>query len=126
MTTTPQNVDEYIASFPKETQLVLEQVRETIKKTAPEAEEVISYAIPTFKLNGKALIHYAGYKNHIGLYPAPEGDEAFNNTIAGYKSGQSTIQFPLDKPMPLDLITQITKLRLVANSQKLAAKKKMA
>lgn len=124
MTTKPQNVDEYIAGFPKETQKALEDIRKTIKKTAPEAEEMISYAISAFKLNGKGLIHYAGNKNHIGLYPTPAGDEEFQKELSAYKSGKSTIQFLLSKPMPLDLITKIAKFRIAEISQKLKVKKK--
>ncbi len=123
MTTKPQNVDEYISGFPKETQKALEEVRITIKKAAPEAEEMISYAIAAFKLNGKGLIYYAGNKNHIGLYPTPAGDDEFKKEISIYKSGKSTIQFPLSKPIPLDLVTKIAKFRIAENSQKLKVKK---
>lgn len=124
MATKAQNVDEYITGFPQETQKALEDVRATIKKAAPEAEEMISYAIAAFKLNGRGLIHYAGNKNHIGLYPVPAGDDEFRKEISVYKSGKSTIQFPLSKPMPLDLITKIAKFRIAENSQKLKVKKK--
>jgi uncharacterized protein YdhG (YjbR/CyaY superfamily) len=118
MSAKPQTIDEYIGGFPIATQKILEEVRTIIKKAAPEATEMISYAILAFKLNGKGLIHYAGYKNHIGLYPTPKGDETFREEIAPYKSGKSTIQFPLDKRMPSALITKIIKFRIAENSEK--------
>ena len=122
MTNKPQSVGDYISAFPKEIRNILEEVRATIKKAAPEAEEMISYAIPAFKLNGKGLIYYAGYKNHIGLYPSPKGDESFQKEIAAYKSGKSTLQFPVDKPMPLDLITRIVRFRIAENAEKVKKK----
>ena len=122
-TTKSDNIDEYIAGFPKETQKVLEQIRATIKKAAPDAEETISYAIPTFILKGQYLIYFAGYKNHIGLYPAPRENEAFKKELSVYKGGKGTIQFPLDKPMPLDLITKIVKFRVQKNLEQTRKKK---
>ena len=118
----PQNVDEYIASFPEETQKLLEQVRATIRKVAPMAEEKISYAMPTFVLNGN-LIHFAGYKNHIGLYPAPQGIDAFKEELSAYKGAKGSVQFPLNKPMPLDLISRITAYRVKQNLEKPKKKK---
>ena len=118
MTTKPNNIDEYIAGFPKETQKVLKQIRATIKKAAPGAEETISYAIPTFKLNGHYVIYFAGYKNHISLYPAPRGNELFKKELSDYKGGKGTIQFPLDKPLPLNLITRIVKFKLKENLER--------
>jgi uncharacterized protein YdhG (YjbR/CyaY superfamily) len=109
------SIDEYIAGFPKETQKILEQIRATIKNTAPDAEETISYAIPTFTLNKTYLVYFAGYKNHVSLYPAPTGNETFEKEIAAYKSGKGTVQFPLNKPLPLNLITKIIKYRLKEN-----------
>ena len=109
------SIDEYIAGFPKETQKILEQVRATIKSTVPDAEETISYAIPAFTLNKTYLVYFAGYKNHISLYPAPTGNEAFEKEIAAYKSGKGTVQFPLNKPLPLNLITKVIKYRLKEN-----------
>ena len=109
------SIDEYIAGFPKETQKILEQVRATIKNTVPDAEETISYAIPAFTLNKTYLVYFAGYKHHISLYPAPTGNEAFEKEIAAYKSGKGTVQFPLNKPLPLDLITKVIKYRLKEN-----------
>ena len=111
----PKDIDEYIAGFPKETQKILEQIRATIKKAAPGAEETISYAIPAFTLKGRYLVYFAGYKNHISLYPAPRGNEAFKKELSVYKGGKGTVQFPLDKPMPLKLITKIVKFRIKKN-----------
>lgn len=117
------NIDEYIASFPKETQQLLELVRAAIQKAAPDATEAISYAIPTFKLNGN-LVHFAAFANHIGFYPAPTGSEAFKKELFVYKTGKGSVQFPIDKPMPLDLITRIVKFRVKENLEKAKAKKK--
>ena len=117
-TAKPDNIDAYIAGFPKDTQKILEQIRATIKKAAPDAEETISYAMPTFKLKGSALIYFAGYKNHISLYPAPRGNEAFKEELSAYKGGKGTVQFPLNKPMPFDLITKIVKFRVKENLEK--------
>ncbi|MGZ5219125.1 MAG: iron chaperone [Chitinophagaceae bacterium] len=111
----PASIDDYIAGFPKETQTVLNQVRDTIKNAVPEAEETISYAIPAFILNKTYLVYFAGYKHHISLYPAPKGNEAFEKEIAGYRSGKGTIQFPLDKPLPLALVTKIVRYNLKEN-----------
>ena len=104
-------IDEYIAGFPKEVQKILQQVRATIKKAAPAATEKISYAIPTFFLN-KNLVHFAAFKNHIGFYPTPTGSEAFKKELALYKSGKGSAQFPIDQPMPLDLIAKIVQYRI--------------
>lgn len=111
----PVSIDEYIAGFPKETQKVLEQVRAIIKNTAPDTEETISYAIPTFTMNKKYLIYFAGYKNHLSLYPAPTGNAYFEKEIKPYRSGKGTVQFPLDKPLPIDLIKRIVKYRMNEN-----------
>jgi uncharacterized protein YdhG (YjbR/CyaY superfamily) len=118
ITSKPKTIDEYIAGFPETIQAVLEQVRQTIKKAAPNAEEKISYAIPTFKLNGN-LVHFAAFKNHIGFYALPSGNEAFQEELSAYKSGKGSIQFPLDKPMPLDLITKIVNFRVKENLEKI-------
>lgn len=112
------SIDEYIAGFPTETQKVLEQVRAIIKKEAPDAEETISYAIPAFNLNKHNLVYFAGYKNHVSLYPVPKGSEAFEKEISKHKSGKGTMQFPLDKPLPLGLITKIVKYRIKENENK--------
>jgi uncharacterized protein YdhG (YjbR/CyaY superfamily) len=110
-----KNTDDYIASFPLETQVILTEVRSTIQKAAPDAEESISYAMPTFKLNGKPLVYFAGYKNHIGFYATPTGHEAFEKELSVYKQGKGSVQFPINEPMPLDLIARITKFRVEEN-----------
>ncbi|MFP5436513.1 MAG: iron chaperone [Bacteroidia bacterium] len=107
-----KTVDEYIAQFPKEIQQALKQVREVIIATCPEAVESISYAMPAYKLNGKPLAYFAGYKNHIGFYATPNGHEAFKEALAKYKQGKGSIQFPLTEPMPLELIKQIVLFRI--------------
>ncbi len=114
----PKDIDEYIAGFPKVTQQILEEIRETIRKVVPEATEKISYAIPTFALNGKSLVYFAAFKNHIGFYPAPVGSETFKEELSAYKTGKGSVQFPLDEPLPLDLIRRIVKFRMHQNSQK--------
>ncbi len=123
-TNAPKNIDGYIADFPENIQKMLEQVRATIKKAAPDAEEAISYAIPTFKLNKANLVHFAAFTNHIGFYPAPVGLEAFQEELAVYKTGKGSVQFPLDQPIPLDLITRIVKFRVQGNLEKATIKKK--
>jgi uncharacterized protein YdhG (YjbR/CyaY superfamily) len=115
------SIDEYIASFPKETQKILKEIRATIKAAAPQAEEKISYQMPTFFLNGN-LIHFAAFKNHIGLYPTPSGTEAFKEEIAKYKAAKGSIQLPIDEPMPLKLISRIVKFRVAENLQKAKTK----
>ena len=109
-------MDEYIAMFPEDVQTILKQVRKTIRVAAPKADEKISYGIPTFTLNGKYLIYFAGWKYHISIYPIPVGDDAFNQEIAQYVSGKGTLKFPIDKPIPLKLITKIVKLKVAENS----------
>lgn len=118
-----KSMDEYIGTFPDAIQKILQELRETIKATAPEAEETISYNIPTFKMNGKSLIYFAGWKNHISLYPIPVGGEAFNKQIAKYVEGKGTLKFPIDKPLPLKLITKIVKLKLAKNKKRVDKKK---
>lgn len=120
--TKPTDTNEYIAGFPKETQQKLEQVRATIKKAAPGAEEMISYGIPAFRLYNYYLIYFAGFKNHIGLYPAPVNDDLFKKELSGFKTGKGSVQFPLDKPIPLSLVTKIVKFRAKENEEKLRAK----
>jgi uncharacterized protein YdhG (YjbR/CyaY superfamily) len=117
-----ETIDEYIQTFPKDTQKILEQVRQTIKEAAPDAEEAISYQIPTFKLNGN-LVHFAAFKNHIGFYPAPSGQKAFEKELSAYKSGKGSIQFPIHKPMPLALIKKIVKYRVKESNNSLIKKK---
>lgn len=110
-------VDEYIATFPASTQKLLEQIRRTIKKAAPEAEETISYNMPAYKLNGP-LVYFAGYKNHIGFYATPTGHSAFKKELSNYKEGKGSVQFPIDQPLPLDLIRRIVKFRVEENARK--------
>jgi len=117
----PADIDEYISGFPPETQKLLEQVRATIRKAAPAAEEVISYAMPAFRLNG-LLVFFAGYKNHIGFYAVPTGHEAFNRELSIYKTGKGSVQFPLDQPLPLKLIKRIVKFRVEENKQRAKSK----
>ena len=116
------SIDEYIATFPKETQKILKDIRATIKAAAPQAEEKISYQIPTFFLNGN-LIHFAAFKNHIGIYPTPSGTEAFKEEISIYQGAKGSIRLPLDEPMPLKLINRIVKFRVVENLKKAKSKK---
>ena len=108
----PRDIDEYIAAAAPEVRDVLQQIRETIQKAAPKAVEKISYAMPAFMLNGKNLIYFAAFKNHIGLYAAPTAHEAFKEDFSQYKTGKGSVQFPLDQPMPLKLIARVVKFRL--------------
>jgi uncharacterized protein YdhG (YjbR/CyaY superfamily) len=119
-----RNIDEYIAGFPKEIQAMLQQIRATIRKVTPDAEEAIKYAIPTFVLNGKNLVHFAAFKNHIGFYPTPTGIESFKKELSKYKQGKGSVQFPLDEPMPLALITKIVKFNLMRHAETVVKKKK--
>ncbi len=111
-------IDEYISTFPADIQVILEKVRQTIQKAAPEAVETISYGMPTFNLNGRHLVFFAGWKHHISLYPIPAGDEAFQQKISHYKRAKGTIQFPLDNPIPYDLVEKIVTLLMMENSEK--------
>lgn len=115
----PKNIDEYIAAFPKATQELLELMRKTIGEAAPEAEETISYQIPTFKLKGN-LVHFAGYERHIGFYPGSGSTIAYREELSGYKSGKGSVQFPIGKPMPLELVTKLVKFRIKENLDKAA------
>jgi uncharacterized protein YdhG (YjbR/CyaY superfamily) len=108
----PKSTDEYISNFPKEIQILLQEVRKTIKIAAPNANEGISYGMPAYKLNGKALVYFAGYKNHVGFYATPTGHNEFTKELAKYKQGKGSVQFPINEPMPLDLITKIVKFRV--------------
>lgn len=114
-------IDEYIARFPIEVQQLLEQVRHTIREAAPDAEECISWKIPTFKQCGN-VVHFAGYKSHIGFYPTASGIEVFKDELSGYKTSKGTIQFPLDKPIPLKLIAKIVRFRVKENLKEAALK----
>jgi uncharacterized protein YdhG (YjbR/CyaY superfamily) len=122
----PENIDEYISSFPEEVQKLLNDIRSTIRKAAPDATESISYAIPTFKLNGSNLVHFAAFKEHIGFYATPTGHEAFEKKLSKYKQGKGSVQFPLDEPMPHDLIKKIVKFRVEQELEKQKARSKKA
>ena len=113
-----KTIDEYIEAFPVNVQHILEKMRKTIKQTAPEAVEAISYQMPTFKLNGKNLVHFAAYKNHIGFYPIPSGIEAFKQELSPYKQGKGSVQFPIDKPIPYALVEKIVKYRVKENLER--------
>ena len=113
----PKDIDEYISGFPEDIQAILEELRATIREAAPEAVEAISYQMPTFKLNGN-LVHFAAFKNHIGLYPAPTGIDAFKKDLSAYACGKGSVQFPIKKPLPMDLITRIVKFRVRENQGK--------
>ena len=119
-----KNIEEYISYFPPEIQIKLRQIRNSIRKAAPAAAEKISYAIPTFRLNGN-LVHFAGYKNHIGFYPAPSGIKNFQKELSAYKCSKGAVQFPIDKPLPLGLIAKIVKFRIRENALKAELKKKL-
>ncbi len=121
--TKPANVDEYIAGFSKEIQQLLEKIRATIKKAAPQAEEVISYSMPAYKWNGM-LLYFAAHTKHIGFYPAGSGIAAFKNELSRYKDAKGSVQFPLDKPLPTGLIAKIVQFRMKENLQKIKTKKK--
>lgn len=111
-------IDEYISIFPADIQVILEKVRQAIHKAVPEAAETMSYAIPTFDLNGKHVVFFAGWKHHISLYPLPAGDEAFQQAIAPYKRAKGSIQFPFDKPIPYDLVEHIVTLLIKETPEK--------
>jgi uncharacterized protein YdhG (YjbR/CyaY superfamily) len=121
--TAPRTIDEYIARSPKEVRGTLEKTRSTIRKAAPDAEEAISYQMPTFRLKGN-LVHFAAFPNHIGFYPTPSGIEKFKRELSGYKWAKGSVQFPLDRPIPYTLIRRITEFRVKENLQIAKAKKK--
>jgi uncharacterized protein YdhG (YjbR/CyaY superfamily) len=121
---TAGSIDEYIAEFPSETQKVLEELRALIKASAPDATETISYAIPTFDLNGH-LVHFAGYERHVGFYPTGSGVEAFKDELKPYKSGKGSVQFPLGRPLPTDLIRRIVGFRVEENAGKASARRRV-
>jgi len=115
----PKSTEEYISNFPKEVQLLLQEVRKTIKKVAPEAEESISYGMPAYKLIKKPLVYFAGYKNHIGFYATPTGHIEFAKELSKYKQGKGSVQFPINEPLPLELITRMIQFRVKENLNKL-------
>lgn len=112
-----KTIDEYIATFPKNVQDILQELRKVIKEAAPEAKEAISYGMPTFKLNGN-LVHFAAYKNHIGFYPAPSGIDSFKEKLAKYRTGKGTLQFPIDEPIPFELVKEVVRVRVKENLSK--------
>ncbi len=118
----PKNTDEYIAGFPEDKAEILEKFRATIKKAAPQAEEVISYSIPAFKFNG-LLVWFAGHSKHVGFYPRVSAIEAFKKELSMYKGAKGSVQFPFDKPMPLALVARIVKFRVKENLEKDKKKK---
>lgn len=119
----PKSIDEYILGFPPGIQEILNTLRRVIKESAPEAEERISYQMPTFALHGN-LVHFAAYKKHIGFYPAASGVEAFKDRLSQYKSSKGAVQFPIDKPLPYELIREIVKFRVAENIKRAADKSK--
>ena len=123
--TTPGSVEEYIAAFSPEVQAILERIRQTARAAAPEAEETISYQMPTFKLGG-VLIHFAAFKHHIGLYPPISGEAGLEKAVSPYAGEKGNLKFPLDQPIPFDLIERIVKLRVRQNLAKAAGKTKGA
>jgi uncharacterized protein YdhG (YjbR/CyaY superfamily) len=112
-----KTIDEYIKTFPVDVQSILEKMRQTIRKAAPGAVEAIAYEMPTFRLNGN-LVHFAAFENHIGFYPTPSGIDAFKKEISRYKWAKGSVQFPLDKPIPYDLVGKIVKFRVTENLEK--------
>ncbi|MCC9016325.1 iron chaperone [Flavobacterium lipolyticum] len=117
----PQNIDEYIGSFPNDVQEILERIRMTVQNAAPDAKEKISYSMPAFEQNG-IVVYFAAFKNHIGLYALPSGHDAFKEELSKYKSGKGSVQFPLNQPIPYDLITEIVKFRVKENLEKIKKK----
>jgi uncharacterized protein YdhG (YjbR/CyaY superfamily) len=122
-TSTPQTIDEYIAGFPENVQVLMQQLRKTINETAPEAKEKISWGMATFTLEGN-LIHFAGNKKHIGLYPGAEVIEAFKEKLNTFKTSKGTIQFPLDKPMPLQLVAEIVSFNMERRKEEAEKRRK--
>jgi uncharacterized protein YdhG (YjbR/CyaY superfamily) len=123
-TTMAKDIDEYIAGFPEDTGKILEKIRATIRKAAPRAGETIKYAIPTFTLEAVNLVHFAAFKNHIGFYPTPGGIETFKKELSIYKGAKGSVQFPIEKPMPFDLISKIVQYRVKQILENAKGKKK--
>jgi uncharacterized protein YdhG (YjbR/CyaY superfamily) len=119
----PHTIDDYIAAFPITTQLLLEQIRECIRAAAPDAEEIISYSMPAFRQKG-ILVYFAAYSKHIGFYPTASGIQTFKEELSVYKGAKGSVQFPLDKPLPLELISKIVKFRLAENMLKTKRKER--
>jgi len=118
MENTFQKVDDYINAFPVKTREILEQIRAAIKLAAPDAEEGIAYGMPAYKTYGRPLVYFAGFSRHIGFYATPSGHSAFSDELSEYRQGKGSVQFPLDKPVPLDLIARITEFRVIENAEK--------
>jgi len=121
--TAPTTIDEYIADFPRDVQEILEKIRVTIRIAAPDAEETIKYRMPTFTLKGN-LVYFAAFKKHIGFYPVPTGIEAFKSELSAYEGGKGSVKFPLDRPIPFDLISRIVKFRVKENLERAKMKRK--
>ena len=121
--TAPTTIDEYIADFPRDVQEILEKIRLTIRIAAPDAEETIKYRMPTFTLKGN-LVYFAAFKKHIGFYPVPTGIEAFKSELSAYEGGKGSVKFPLDRPIPFDLISRIVKFRVKENLERAKMKRK--
>ncbi len=119
----PKTIDEYIAGFPPDVQAILQKIRAIVREEAPEAQEAIKYQMPTFVLNGN-LVHFAAFQHHIGFYPVPSGIEKFKEELSQYEGGKGSVQFPLNKPIPYDLIRRIVVFRVEENRKKAAAKGK--
>jgi uncharacterized protein YdhG (YjbR/CyaY superfamily) len=112
-----KNIDEYIKNFPEGVQIILGKIRQTIRKAAPDAIETISYQMPAFKQNGRILVYFAAWKDHIGFYPTPSGTVAFKKELAKYKGAKGSVRFPIDEPIPFDLIEEIVKFRVKENAK---------
>jgi len=120
---TAESIDGYIHNCPENIQLILQKLRSSLQALMPEAQEVISYGIPTFKLKGKNVVHYAAFKNHISLFPGASGVQAFEEQLTSYTTSKGTIQFPLNQPLPMELITTIVKFRIEETLAKTTKKK---
>jgi uncharacterized protein YdhG (YjbR/CyaY superfamily) len=123
MRSSAKTVDEYIAGFPDQTRAVLQEMRAVITAAAPDATETMSYAIPTFDLNGRHLVHFAGYEGHVGFYPAPSGIAAFKDELTPFKTAKGSVQFPLDRPLPEDLIRRMVAFRLEEEASRLRGRR---
>ena len=121
---TPDSINAYIATFPEDVQIILEKIRSLIQEIIPEATESISYQMPTFKLHGRYLVYFAAFKKHIGLYPTPDGISEFKAELSLYESGKGSVKFPLEQPIPYDLIRKIVIFRAQENIQKVTTRKK--
>lgn len=113
-----KTIDDYIKAFPEDVQSILQKMRQTIRKAEPDAVEAISYQMPTFKLNGKSLVYFAAFKNHIGFYPIPSGVQAFREEVSPFKQGRGSVQFALDKPIPYGLVRRIVQFRAKEQREK--------